>query len=53
MNVFCAAIVAFVTGLGVYRSCTKYQRILGTALTIDAVAAALLIAVLYATGALT
>lgn len=43
MNVWMTVLVALVTGLGVYRSCTRFREIMPVALTIDAAMVALFI----------
>lgn len=43
VNVWMTVLVALVTGLGVYRSCTRFREIMPVALTIDAAMVALFI----------
>lgn len=49
--IFAAVILAMSVGYGVYRSCTRYESIRRDALVIDAVGAALMIAMFHWTGA--
>ena len=48
---YAALVIALCTGVGVYRSCTKYQHILVGALVLDALLTCLLVYTMYLLGA--